>query len=33
LRALGVVPDIRILEFAGDFFELFLLAIVVKDTS
>jgi hypothetical protein len=33
LGAFSVVPDVGILELAGDFFQLFLLAIVVKDTS
>jgi hypothetical protein len=32
LRALGIAPDIRILEFAGDFLQALLLALEVKDT-
>jgi hypothetical protein len=33
LRALGFVPDVRLLEFASDFGQAFGLAVVVKDTS
>jgi hypothetical protein len=32
LSALGIVPDIRVFEFAGNFFEPFDLQVEVKDT-
>jgi len=32
LGALGVVPDVGLLELAGDFVKAFLLALEVKDT-
>jgi len=32
LGILGVVPDIRVFEFAGYFFQTFFLDVVVKDT-
>jgi hypothetical protein len=33
LRLLGLLPDLRVFEFAGDFYEPLVLAVVVKDTS
>jgi hypothetical protein len=33
LRAIRVVPDARLLEFAGYFLEAFALVVVIKDTS
>jgi len=33
LRALRIVPDVRIFELAGDDFEAFVLRFEVKDTS
>jgi len=32
LRALGIVPDVRVFEFAPYFLEAFALDVVVKDT-
>ena len=32
LRALGFVPDVRVLELAADFFQALALGVVVKDT-